>query len=212
MSGIDDIVEEITKQLRVKNEARDRALVESRQIVRHAANAIRALHRGEHNTAARHLEDGRAMVAATQRDLADHPDIYWAGYVQDAQKEFAEANLVDAMIRGTTIPSADRLSVERAPYLNGMAEAASEMRRYVLDIIRSGVQEDMITAERVLGIMDDVYTSLITVDLPDGITGGLRRTVDALRAVLERTRGDLTISMRQSELARALREVAERAL
>jgi translin len=209
VTSIDAIVGEISTQLQTKNGARDRALVDSRQLVRRAANAIRALHRGEYDIADANLSEGRAMLTVTRRDLADHPDIYWAGYVQDAQKEFAEAHLVAAMIRGSEVPGPAELGVERAPYLNGMAEAASELRRYVLDIMRTGDPGDMSEAERALNIMDDVYTSLITVDFPDQITGGLRRTCDALRAVLERTRGDLTLSTRQAELARALTRATE---
>jgi translin len=204
MSGIDGIVADISGRLQLKNEARDRALVDSRQIVRHAANAIRALHRGEYDLAEAQLSAGREMISGTRRQLDNHPDVYWAGYVQDAQKEFAEANLVAAMIRDAAIPTPVDLGVENAPYLNGLAEAASEMRRYILDTIRRGGSDEMRDAERILGVMDDVYINLITVDFPDSVTGGLRRTVDALRAVLERTRGDLTISIRQAELARAL--------
>lgn len=204
MSGIDAIVAEISGRLQTKNQARDRALVDSRQIVRHAANAIRALHRADYPQADEHLRSGREMVAAARRDLSGHPDVYWAGYVQDAQKEFAEANIVAAMILNRQVPGPDDLTVENAPYLNGLAEAASEMRRYILDIIRRGGDDEMVEAERILQMMDDIYTNLITVDFPDTITGGLRRTVDALRAVLERTRGDLTVSIRQAQLARAL--------
>ncbi|MGH2442058.1 MAG: haloacid dehalogenase [Chloroflexota bacterium] len=204
MSTIEGIVGDIAVALQEKNQARDRALVETRHTVRHSANAIRALHRGQTAQAKEHLAEGRSMIGATRRDLEGHPDIYWAGYVQDSHKEYAEANLVAAMINDESLPGPGDIGVELAPYLNGMAEAASEMRRYVLDIIRRGGPEETRQAERILGVMDDVYTSLITVDYPDGITGGLRRTVDALRAVLERTRGDLTISIRQDALARAL--------
>lgn len=204
MSGIDSLVAGISLRLQTKNQARDHALVDSRQIVRHAANAIRALHRGEFDLADEHLREGKRMVLTTQSDLIHHPDLYWAGYVQDAQKEFAEANLVAAMIRNLPLPGPDDLGVENAPYLNGMAEAASEMRRYVLDSIRKGGDSQMSDAERILTLMDDIYTNLITVDFPDTVTGGLRRTVDALRAVLERTRGDLTLSTRQAELAKAI--------
>lgn len=203
-TDIDAAVAGIVGVLETKNQARDRALVESRQIVRHAATGIRALHRGEHERALQSLSAGKNMVQATKQDLAEHPDLYWTGYVQDAQKEIAEAYIVAAILQGRELPQPTDLGVEPAPYLNGMAEAASEMRRYVLDIIRRGGATEMIEAERVLQIMDDVYTNLITVDFPDAITGGLRRTTDSLRAVLERTRGDLTISIRQSELARAL--------
>ncbi|HEX6506420.1 MAG TPA: haloacid dehalogenase [Chloroflexota bacterium] len=204
MSGVDEIVNEITRELEATNQARDRALVESRQVVRHAATGIRALHRGEHEAAAASLLEGQAMVQATRLDLGSHPDLYWTGYVQDAQKEIAEAFLVSAILEKRAVPGPREIGVENAPYLNGMAEAASEMRRYVLDIIRRGGDAEMEEAERVLQIMDDIYTNLTTVDFPDAITGGLRRTTDSLRAVLERTRGDLTISIRQAELARAL--------
>jgi translin len=206
MQSIDGIVSAITGQLETKNKARDRALVDSRQVIRNAATAIRALHRGEVAPAEESLEAGRAMIQATRVDLEGQPDLYWAGYVQDAQKEFAEACLVAAMIQDSPVPTPAELGVENAPYLNGLAEAASEMRRYILDRIRKGAAEHMDEAERILGVMDDVYTNLITVDFPDTITGGLRRTTDSLRAVLERTRGDLTISLRQAELERALTE------
>ena len=206
MSNIDATVSSIIGDLETKNQARDRALVESRQVVRHAATGIRALHRGEHDRAEESLSAGQSMVEATKRDLQDHPDLYWTGYVQDAQKEIAEAFIVSAILQSRDLPRPDELGVEPAPFLNGMAEAASEMRRYVLDIIRRGGEREMQEAERVLQIMDDIYTNLITVDFPDAITGGLRRTTDSLRAVLERTRGDLTISIRQAELARALQQ------
>lgn len=208
MPGIDAIVAEANGRLEEKNAARDRALADSRRVVRHAATGIRALHRGEYHAAAAELGAGQDMVMATKSDLRAYPDLYWAGYVQDAQKEVAEASIAAAMIQGRSIPGPGDIGVEVAPYLNGLAEAASEMRRYILDIIRRGDPGQMSEAERVLQLMDDIYTNLTTVDFSDSITGGLRRTTDALRAVLERTRGDLTISLRQSELARALRDRA----
>ncbi len=206
MRGVDEIVADASGELERKNVARDRALVDSRQVVRHAATAIRALHRGDYPAAQGDLDAARRMVAATRRDLENHPDLYWAGYVQDAQKEFAESWLVAAMIQGHELPEPAGLGVEAAPYLNGMAEAASELRRFILDIIRRGEPEQLQAAERALGLMDDVYTSLTGVDYPDAITGGLRRTTDALRAVLERTRADFTLTLRQYELERALRK------
>ncbi len=205
MRDAETIVKNINARLEAKNRARDRALVDSRQVIRCAATAIRALHRGDYPAANESLGTGREMVVATKQDLVDHPDLYWAGYVQDAQKEFAEAHLVAAMIQRLDLPGPEDLGVEDAPYLNGLAEAASEMRRYILDIIRRGGDAEVAEAERILAVVDDVYTSLITVDYPDALTGGLRRTVDALRAVLERTRGDLTITLRQAQLERALR-------
>jgi translin len=142
------------------------------------------------------------IVAATRADLLEsHPGIYWAGYVQDAQKEYAEANITYAVIFGDEIPAANELNVEPAAYLNGLGEAAGEMRRYILDIIRHGQIEK---CERVLGIMEDIYSLLVTVDYPDAITDGLRRTTDMVRGVLERTRGDVTFALQQRQLTSAL--------
>ncbi len=133
--------------------------------------------------------------------MLPHPALLHAGYTQDALKEYAEAHLTLALVRGASLPTAEELQVEPAAYLNGLAEAASELRRYVLDALRKGDTGD---CERLLGAMDEVYSLLVTVDYPDAVTGGLRRTTDALRAVLERTRGDLTVSLRQEQLLAAL--------
>ena len=138
--------------------------------------------------------------------MKDYLDIYYAGYVQDAQKEYAEAETVKAIMRDLPMPSHESLGIEAAPYLNGLAEAASECRRDVLDLIRAGQVE---RADYVMKAMDDLYYILITFDYPDAITGGLRRTMDQTRAVLERTRGDLTVTIRQRELELALNRAVE---
>jgi translin len=142
------------------------------------------------------------LVAGTRDDLlGEHPDIYWTGYVQDAQKEYSEANIVYAVIAGEDIPTPEQLGVEPAAYLNGLGEAAGEMRRFVLDRIRHGEAE---RCEQVLDTMEDIYSLLVTVDFPDAITNGLRRTTDMVRGVLERTRGDITFALQQRQLTEAL--------
>ncbi len=205
MTGrIDEIVAELADQLEIKNAARDKALLDARRLTRQAALTIRALHRGDITEATSLLEEGKTMVERIREDLDMYPDLYWAGYVQDAQKEYAEASIVASLIARLDPPGPTELGIEVGPYLNGLGEAASEMRRYVLDVIRHGTEANQNEGERVLGLMDDVYTALITVDFPDALTGGLRRTTDLVRSVLERTRGDLTITLRQAELERAL--------
>jgi len=138
--------------------------------------------------------------------LDGHPDVRYAGFLNDAKKEFAEANLTLAFVEGNQLPTAGELGVDVQPYLNGMAEAASELRRQVLDCLR---RDERAEAERMLSLMDDVYGVLITIDYPDGVTGGLRRTTDALRAVLERTRGDLTTAMVAARLQGAIESAQE---
>lgn len=199
---IQAIGEELVKLLDVKNSARERALSDSRATIRNCAHSIRASHRGDLDTARQLLQDAGALVRGTREQiLAVHPDIYWAGYVQDAQKEYAEANITCALIAGEQIPDAGTLGVEPAAYLNGLGEAAGEMRRYILDIIRHGNAE---RCEQVLVVMEDIYSLLVTVDYPDAITDGLRRTTDLVRGVLERTRGDVTFALQQRALTEAL--------
>ena len=200
-------VEAAIAQLDATNAAREAALVTSRALVRQCANAIRAIHRHDWIDAKQLVQGAAATAAELHTRTRDHPSILHAGYSQDAMKEYAEACLTLALVRGTPLPAATEIRVEPAAYLNGLAEAASELRRYLLDGLRKGELAD---SERLLAAMDDVYSLLVTVDYPDAITGGLRRTTDALRAVLERTRGDLTTTLRQEQLIAALRLVEER--
>ncbi|MDE2766013.1 MAG: haloacid dehalogenase [Chloroflexota bacterium] len=194
---------EAVERLAAKHQAREMALKASRDIIRLSANAIRAVHRHEMDDAQRLIAEAAAQAAALRESRADHPDLYFTGYAQDAQKEYAEACAAYAFIAQTALPAPGDIGVEDAPYLNGLAEAASELRRYILDSLR---RDDDARCEELMERMDEVYTLMVGVDFPDAVTGGLRRTTDQLRAVLERTRGDLTMTMRQRRLERLLRE------
>jgi translin len=197
------IAEGIVRRFEGLAATRDRALGEGRQITRLAANSIRATHRGQIDEAERLLTEARDRMMTLAGDLQPYPSIYWAGYVQDAMKEAAEAAITLAIVANRPMPEPAELGVEDAAYLNAMAEAASELRREVLDRLR---ENNLSRAEYLLGTMDDIYSALVTVDFPDAITGGLRRTTDALRAVLERTRGDVTMAATQGRVERALRD------
>jgi len=186
---------------------RDQALIDCRQTVRWSANSVRAVHRGHLGEAASELAQAKQLITNLLEDTRVHPAIYWAGYLQDAMKEYAEAAITNAILRGEPIPEPIELGVEDAAYLNALAEAASELRRDVLDSLRV---DDMTRAEDLLETMDEIYGQLVAIDFPDAITGGLRRTTDALRAVLERTRGDLTITVGQRRLENAISSLEAR--
>lgn len=196
-----EIIESIRQEFMQINELRDKTLQLSRTLVRSCANSIRAIHRHEWAEAESALAQARADAAAMVEPLAHYPTIYQAGYTQDSLKEVVEAHVVYAAIRGLPWPTPAELYVTGATYLRGLSEAASEMRRFVLDLMRRG---QVVEAEPYLGFMDEVYSLLITVDFPDAITDGLRRNTDVLRTVLERTRGDLTMSIRQDQMRQAL--------
>lgn len=200
------IGEEIIARLDGINSLRERALAESRRVVRLSANATRAVHRNDFEAARQLLDDARSMRDSLENDLHDYPNLYWTGYVQDAQKEYAEACITLAVISRQGIPSPTQLNVEDAVFLNGLGEAAGELRRYSLDSMR---RHDLARAEELLSSMDEIYDLLVSVDYPDAVTGGLRRTTDMVRGVLERTRGDLTLALRQRELTQALSHAEE---
>ncbi len=207
MQGLDAIEDKIRTSFVAKNAARDAALAKSRELIRHCSLAIRAAHRAEYERAAEILETARSVAEAMKADVAPYPDLYYTGYVQDSLKEFAEANIVHALLTDQLIPDPDAIGVDYAAYLNGLGEAATEMRRYILDIIR---HEQLERSEAILQAMDDIYAMLVTMDFPDALTGGLRRETDIVRGVLEKTRGDLTVAWRQEKLEQRLREFEEK--
>jgi len=207
MNTIDFIAEGIRQAFDIRTQARDRALAQTRVLTRHCAQAIRAIHRDENELAEEHLTKASQLVGSLRADLKDYPDLYYAGYTQDALKEYVEANLVYALINSHRLPQPEELAVEAATYMQGLAETVGELRRRCLDKLRQGNSTD---ATRILNQMDDIFTELITMDYPDAVTGGLRRLTDIARSILERTRGDLTISLRQEQLEKTIQNLEER--
>lgn len=193
----------------VRNQARDKALTNARQVIRQSSQAIRAIHRMEVETANLHLAEAHNLVNQLKSELADHPDLFYTGYTQDALKEYVEAKITCALIQNQEIPLPSEMDVEAAVYLNGLAEVVGELRRRCMDILRQGYSDD---AERLLGLMDEIYSLLITVDYPDALTNGLRRQTDLARGIVERTRGDITISIRENRLTEAMHQLSQQLL
>ena len=207
LKALDGIGERIIVYLDGKNAARDLALQRSRTMIRHCATAIRAAHRDERELSLNHLEQARQIKEALSEELEAYPDLYHAGYTQDAFKEYAEASIVYALFSDEPLPDPDELNMEYAAYLGGLGEATGELRRRTLDILRHNRSDE---AERLLQMMDEIYGLLVTVDFPDAITGKLRRLTDVVRGIVERTRGDLTTSLRQDDLKTALQALQDR--
>ena len=202
MDQLDKTADLIRNEFEQVDSARDQAYQRSRQLVSVCARAIRAIHREEWTRAEALIREARQAVATLVQGVEAYPALYYAGYTQDAIKEFVEANLTYALVRDRPLPTPEELGAEPNTWLNGLAEAATELRRRILDIIRHGHSDE---AERLLDVMDQIYSTLVTFDFNDSITGGLRRRTDTVRGVLERTRGDVTTSLRQAELEQALK-------
>jgi len=198
---LETIGEWIREDLSARNEARDGALRRSRELIRLCAKAIRAAHREDWEKAGQMLGQAELVAADVMAALQPYPDLFYAGYTQDGLKELAEAHLTLALMTSGVLPEPEALDIPSAAYLGGLCEAASELRRRCLDLLRRGKTEE---TEHLLAAMDSVYELLVTFDFPDAITGGLRRRTDQLRGVLERTRSDITRALRQDRLMEAL--------
>lgn len=209
MKSLPDIAERLRADLALKNAARDKALSASRDLTRHCSECIRAAHRRDWSAVDAKLTVISAAAAALREGVQPHPELLHSGYVQDALKETVEAHAAVAILRGGDLPDPSTLDVEPSTYLNGLAEAATELRRTILDLLRQS-DDHADEAERLLAAMDAIYDQLVTFDFPDAITRDLRRQTDIVRGVLERTRGDLTTTLRQMRLQDALRRFEER--
>jgi translin len=207
MQKLEKIAERIRQNFDVRTSKRDEALKQARQLTRACSLAIRAVHRDDKETMEMHLAEAQTLADVLRNELKDHPALFFAGYTQDSLKEFVEANVTCALIQNQPLQTPEELGVEDVTYLNGLAEVVGELRRRTLDILRSGYSEE---AERLLGHMDEIYSVLVTMDYPDAITNGLRRQTDLARGIIEKTRGDITFSLRGEQLTQAIRGLSSR--
>ena len=199
--SLDSIADKIRVNFSAKDAAREKVLPLCRESIRYSGNAIRAIHRQELDKARELLQSARNLINEAGEIVNTSTELNSAGFFRDAQKEFAEGNITLALVTGKQPPDPGELGVDPVAYLHGLGEAVGELRRYLLDCMRKG---DLSRGEEFLTAMDDIYNVLVTMDFPDAITGGLRRTTDVVRGVLERTRSDLTLAIRQKELENRL--------
>jgi translin len=200
---LSDLARNLHVELEAKTGARDSGLARSRNAVRACGNAIRALHRHEYDAASTLIDEARAQIDEAYAVLSDHPDMLHAGFIHDAEKELAEALITFSLVTGGNMPTPRGVALPSTAFLKGMAESIGELRRFILDLMRRG---ELDRCEQLLGVMDDIYYLLVSMDYPDGVTAGLRRLTDVSRSIVERTRGDFTTSKIQSALRDALKE------
>ena len=200
-SNLEAIAQRIRSNFTAKDVAREKALRLCRETIRYSANAISAIHRNELDQTRLSLDKARQLLQEVRETLAQHGDLVYSGFVHDAQKEYAEGCITLALTLNQVLPTPEALGVGYAAYLHGLGEAVGELRRYLLDTIRKG---DLSRCEELLSNMDDIYGVLVAMDFTDALTYGLRRTTDIVRGILERTRSDLTLAMRQRDLEQKL--------
>ncbi len=203
---LEKIRETIDKDFSAKNQAREKGLVHSRKTIQLSGNAIRSIHRGETDKAKKLIKEARQEIKQAVKELKNFPDIYFAGFMQNAEKEYVEAEATLALTSGKPLPEPTKMGVGYAQYLNGLGEAIGELRRHILDLVRHG---DIDKADGLLDKADDIFYLMASFDYPDAITYGLRRTQDVTRAIMEKTRGDLTTAIRQKSLKQSIAKLQE---
>ncbi len=199
--NLDVFADRIRADMEKKDAAREKVLPLCRELIRYASVTIRAIHRQQFDEAKNLLTEGKKVRESLAQAIKEWPELSSHGFVKDAQKEYTEANAVFALVTGQSLPDPDDLKVDYGAYLNGLGDTVGELRRYILDSMRHG---DLTHCEETLTAMDDIYTTLVTMDFPDAITGGLRHTTDQVRGILEKTRGDITLAVREKELTEKL--------
>jgi len=204
---LEDLTDRAHQDFEARHQVRENALKQTRKLTRFAANAIRAIHRDEHDAAEQNMQQAESIVDGLLASLKDYPEFYFSGYTQDSLKEYVEARLTINLLENKPLPTPEDLRMEYSTYLRGFAETIGEMRRRCLDILRHGYSDD---AERLLDVMDEIYAMLVTIDYPDAITYGLRRQTDLVRGIIERTRADLTMSLREQHMQQALKDFERR--
>jgi len=207
LEDLETIARHIHSYFMAEDEAREKALRSCRQVIQHSAQAIHALHCQEQDKAKRLLDSAYKLIQDINLDLSNHSELLYSGFVHNAQKEFSEACITLALINKEALPKPEKLGVSYAAYLNGLGEAVGELRRYILDSLRRG---DFSRCEELLAMMDGIYGVLMAMDFPEVVTHGLRRTTDAIRGITERTRGDLTIALKQKELQAKLDNLTQK--
>jgi len=207
--NLEPIADQIRQDFKAHDAARERTLPLCRETIRYCSQAIRAVHRQEFDLATELLKSARNCLNEAEQAISSFSELYNTGFFRDAQKEYAEGSIILALVIGKQPPGPDELGINYAAYLNGLGEAVGELRRYLLDSMRRG---DLSRGEELLSAMDDIYDMLVTMDFPEAITGGLRRTTDMVRGVLERTRSDLTLAGQQKNLEKKLEEFSKKSI
>ena len=190
MKGLKEAIEEVISELDEKDTVREIAIKASREIRRRAKNAIFGMHRGQDV-----LEELRALrqeQMALISTLKEYPELSHAGYVSEALQELTEALVLYSIINDSEIPTPRELKIDASSYVLGLSDVIGELRRSAVDSMKSGDEEK---ASLRLVRMEEVYEAIIGLEYPSAIVN-IRQKQDIARALIEKTRGEISLSKR----------------
>jgi translin len=198
VKNLEEVISEIEGRLDEKDEVRELAIKSSRTIARLAGTAIQGMHRGE----AMHvpLQETREEVQKLRSLLDGHPDLFHAGFVENAMQEACEAFLFHSILETEDLPTPRECGVTDTAYLLGLGDVVGELRRCALTALRDG---DVSDASLFLEKMERILDVLMRFDYPTALVA-LKRKQDVARSLIEKTRGEVAVAARNDELSKKL--------
>ncbi len=202
--NFDEIFADIDQNLGTIDTLREDVLQKTRSIVRMAAETIKAVHREEWDVAEKNITEMKSLLKGVREQVSKHETLLRRNYTEISEQEYAEAAILFSILHKGQLASPKDLEIPDLAWLLGLADVAGELRRHCLDAIRKG---DMKTAEDALGLMEEIYRKLFSLDYPKGMTGSLREKTDTIRKLLQATRGEVSMATHMSRLNQNLEKI-----
>jgi translin len=190
MKNLDKIVNKIEKSIDGKDKIREQALRSSREIIIGCRKAIQCIHQDLMRDAMSNINMASVKLQELYNLTGDHPELYHAGFVENAAQELVEAYCLYNVMKGKDLPDPDEIQTTYSSYLLGLCDLVGELRRTALDSIREGETKE---ADDYLNMMEEIYDVIIRFDYPSGLIP-IKKKQDMVRNLIERTRGELAVA------------------
>jgi translin len=190
LKNLDDIIEKIDHHIGEKEKIREDALKTSRDIIICCRKGIQQLHRNQMDAAENFIKQASEKLGQLYDDTKDHPDIFHAGFVENAAQEFVEIQCLYNIMKGENLPDPDTIQTTYSAYLLGLCDVVGELRRGALDFMLEG---NTAKANEYLGYMDRIYDAIMSFDYPSALVP-IKKKQDMIRGLIEKTRGELVVS------------------
>ncbi|KON31216.1 hypothetical protein AC482_01565 [miscellaneous Crenarchaeota group-15 archaeon DG-45] len=202
-----EVVERAAARLRTREKARDEVLSRARRARMLSKQAILLIHNGALSEAEEKIREARRLLGEAEPYVEEHAELAGFNEVRATAEEHAEASILHGLKASGAFPAPEEVGVPLYAYVLGLGDVVGELRRDALEAMRVG---DLEAAEADLGVMEDIYLSLISLEEVSLLLEGIRRKLDIARGVIERTRGELTAEAGRRRLSEAVRVLAEK--
>jgi len=190
MKNLNKIVDKIEKSIDDKDKIREQALKNSREIIINCRKAIQSIHQKQIKKAKENINTASETLQKLNQITKNYPELYHAGFVENAAQELVEAHCFLNIKQGKDLPDPDDINTTYSSYLMGLCDLVGELRRTALDSIRQGKPKK---ADKCLDMMEEIYDVIIRFDYPSGLIP-IKKKQDMVRGMIEKTRGELAVA------------------